>query len=245
MKKTVLTTSLAIALNISAMSVIADDNFSSNEENLGNISTLKEGASFGIGSIIGGLVAGPIGVMAGAIGGVTLGQELVKADKYEEVNTQMDMANSELKANQLEIIALKNQLQIAQQQQIRLHELAMTNLEFQVMFRTGNDELNQYTQKKLDDLAAFLNENQELSIRLHGYADPRGTEEYNNVLSMYRAINVQNGLESRGVDPSRIERQYYGAEQSTAQKGDIDAYALERRVTIEVFNRNEGIASAN
>jgi outer membrane protein OmpA-like peptidoglycan-associated protein len=245
MKKSVLALSLVTALNLQSVPTFAEEGLALHEESYGNISTIKEGTTFGLGAIVGGLVAGPIGVMAGAMTGATLGQELTKADKFDEVNLQMDVANSELKARQLEIIALKNQLHIAQQQKIRLHELAMTNLEFQVLFKTGNDELNQYTGKKLDELAEFLIQNQELSVRLHGYADPRGTEEYNNVLAMYRAENVKNSLQARGVDETRIETRSYGADQSKAQKGDLDAYALERRVTIEVFNRAEDLAIAN
>ena len=109
-------------------------------------------------------------------------------------------------------------------------------------WQTGNDSLSESIVQRLDDLADFLHKNPELNIRLHGHADPRGTDEYNNVLSMHRAINVQKQLESRGIDASRIERYFYGADQSVAAKGDFDSYALERRVTIQVFDPSGEVA---
>ncbi|MGH1485615.1 MAG: OmpA family protein [Cellvibrionaceae bacterium] len=236
MKKTLLATGIALAISSASIQTFAAEGYPDELDNSGEITTVKQGATFSMASIIGGLLAGPIGVMAGGIGGSVLGDELAKADEYEVVVDENRQAREKLVNTQLEMASLKEQLHIARQQQQQLHALAMTNLEFQVLFHTGTDDVNRYTSKRLDELAAFLKRNQELSIRLHGYADPRGTDEYNNVLSMHRAINVQQALENRGVDATRIERLSYGADKSQAPKGDLDAYALERRVSIEVFD---------
>ena len=236
MKKTLLATSIALAVSTASIQTFAEEGYLDEIDSAGEITTIKKGATFGVASIIGGLLAGPIGVMAGGIGGSVLGDELDKADKYEVAIDENQQAREKLVNAQVEMAALKEQLHIARQQQHQLHALAMTNLEFQVLFHTGTDNVNQYTLKRLDELAAFLKRNPELNIRLHGYADPRGTDEYNNVLSMHRAINVQQALENRGVNATRIERLSYGSDKSQATKGDLDAYALERRVSIEVFD---------
>ncbi|MFT5421684.1 MAG: outer membrane protein OmpA-like peptidoglycan-associated protein [Candidatus Endobugula sp.] len=239
MKNTLLATSLALAVSAASLSSYAEEGYSDQDyfeqENTSEITSVKGGVTFGAAAIIGGLIAGPIGIIVGSISGKFLGDELDKADGYDVAVAGIEHANMNLADATKKITALNVQLQVAQQQQYQMQALAMTNLEFQVLFHTGNDNLNTYTLRRLDELATFLERNPDLSLRLHGYADPRGTDEYNNVLSMYRAINVQKALEARGIDVNRIERHAYGADQSKSAKNDLDAYALDRRVTIEVF----------
>lgn len=244
MKKTVLTIAISIAVASSSISSIADDVDSELliKEQTGNINNLKEGTVFGTAAIVGGLLAGPIGAIVGGIGGTIMGPELTKADQYEFTVKENQDLESQLTANQQKVSGLLQQLQLARQAQEQLQQMAISSLEFQVLFHTGNDSLDGNTVKRIDELSNFLERNPELSVRLHGYADPRGTDEYNNVLSMHRALSVQKALEERGIDATRIERRSYGSDQSQATKGDLDAYALERRVSIEVFNRNAGVA---
>lgn len=107
-------------------------------------------------------------------------------------------------------------------------------LQFQLMFTAGDDRLraNHYTQ--LMTLANLLDHHAHLEVRLEGYADPRGSEDYNHVLSDQRALSVQHTLETLGVAPVRIRRLALGFSQSQAPKGDIAAYALERRVDVHL-----------
>jgi outer membrane protein OmpA-like peptidoglycan-associated protein len=242
MKKILLASSIAAIISMTTITTHAEEGFPENDDNGAEIKTLKEGTTFGVASIIGGLLGGPIGFMVGGISGTFLAQELKKADDYAIASEQLHNTQQELVGVETEITALKEQLYLAQQQGAYLQNIALTGLKFQILFHTGNDNLNESTIKRIDELANFLQKNPELTIRLHGYADPRGTDEYNNVLSEHRAINVQQALENRGIDSSRIERRAYGADQSTAAKGNLDAYALERRVTIEVINQNDGVA---
>ncbi len=242
MKKTLLASGVALAVSMASIASYADDNGFAAYENTAEIKTLKGGMTFGAASIVGGLLAGPIGFMIGGASGTLLGSELDKADKYDTAMLDVEKGNADLVELQAKVSMLQDQLHTSRQQQQQLNDVAMTNLEFQLLFHTGDDGLNPQTEKRLDELAEFLKRNSELSVRLHGYADPRGTDEYNNVLSMYRAINVQHALEKRGVDTSRIERRYYGADQSQSTKGDLDAYALDRKVTVEVYDQKNGVA---
>ena len=78
---------------------------------------------------------------------------------------------------------------------------------------------------------------------LHGYADPRGTEDYNEVLSHYRAISVKDALELAGVDYSRISITAHGANRPKTPQDNADTYALERRVDIEIVNPQPNVVS--
>lgn len=113
---------------------------------------------------------------------------------------------------------------------------SLDTLELQILFHTGVDTLSTRGIKKIAVLSEFLLAHPSLSIRLTGHADPRGTDEYNNVLSEHRALSVQHELENHGVASDRIERRAYGALQSHSPKGNYAAYAQDRRVDIEVFS---------
>ena len=64
----------------------------------------------------------------------------------------------------------------------------------------------------LDAQAAWLARYPQVSVRIEGNADERGTREYNFALGARRAEAVRNYLISRGVTASRIETVSYGKE---------------------------------
>lgn len=236
MKKLLVTTSIALAIGAASNHTLAASDIYQYDS--GEINTAKEGVAFGSTAIIGGLVAGPVGAVIGAVGGAFLGKELTKADDYNLAKQDLKEKEVELAGVNTEITALKNQLAVLQDHNEQIENLAVNDLEFHLLFHTGNDTLNEEAMTRLDSLADFLKKNPELSVRLHGHADPRGSDGYNNVLSQHRALNVQNALEFYGVETERLERYSYGANKSTAIKGDLDAYALERKVTVQIINES-------
>ncbi|MGH1470622.1 MAG: OmpA family protein [Cellvibrionaceae bacterium] len=215
---------------------------------------LKQAGVFSTSALLGAAAGGPLGLFLGAIGGAYLGEQIEKADKTT-------LIEKEISENTMYITQLEDQLaeieveSIGSQSELSTHSSAnspansstnlstkglpiLEKLEFQILFHTGIDTLSARGENRIATLASFLVEHPTLSIRLTGHADPRGTDEYNNVLSEHRAISVQHALESYGVESQRIERRAYGALQSIASTGNYEAYAHDRRVDIEIFNNN-------
>lgn len=216
MKKVIALTTLSIACTLGAQAHAASVE-------------AKQGAVFTTSSIAGAIVGGPVGFILGALGGAYMGEQIEKAENVEQVEWKLIEAEAE-------IAQLHTELSEAMVKTEEIAQLALDKLEFQVLFHTGADQLTSRGVEKVKALGQYLNENPELSVRLQGHADPRGTDEYNNVLSQHRAQSVQQILESEGVNIERIESHAYGASQSKALKGDSEAYAMERRVDIELFN---------
>ena len=189
----------------------------------------KQGTSFLTSAFVGAVAGGPVGLLVGALGGAYMGEQIKKADT-------MDMTEAELAAAEAQVAELRQQLLAANQSVEEMEQLALNSLNFQVLFHTGKDELTARGTERVHALANFLKDNPRLQVRLDGYADPRGTDEYNNVLSDYRARSVETDLVDAGIDASRIQRHYHGADQSRATQGDVEAYASERRVNIEIYN---------
>lgn len=196
---------------------------------------LKQGAVFSTSTILGAAAGGPVGLMLGALGGAYLGGQIEKADQAQLTQQQLAEQKMQVAELQYQLAQADEDLARSDEKLGKLSQLALDSLEFQVLFHTGADELNPHAQERVASLANFLNKHPQLSIRLSGYADPRGTDEYNNVLADQRAQAVEKALLELGIAAERIERRSYGADRSVAAKGDYEAYALERRVDIEVF----------
>ena len=83
--------------------------------------------------------------------------------------------------------------------------------------------------------ARFLLKNKELTVRIEGHCDQRGTREYNLALGERRAYSVKNFLVSLGVEESRISVISYGKERPQSLNDDEDSWA-QNRTAITVIN---------
>jgi OOP family OmpA-OmpF porin len=70
-------------------------------------------------------------------------------------------------------------------------------------------------------------------VQLDGFADERGDERYNQLLSEQRVNFIRDQLVAAGIDASRITAAAHG--ESPAQDDSIDSYALERRVSLTLY----------
>ncbi|MFA0810506.1 OmpA family protein [Microbulbifer epialgicus] len=196
----------------------------------------KQATVFTSAAIAGAAVGGPVGFIAGALGGAWLGEQIKQADEADMLATQLTESRAELSN-------LAQQLDAARLSANDASQLALDSLQFQMLFTTGEDELQEGQLQQLGTMADFLKRHPHLQIQLEGHADPRGSDGYNNVLSDQRALSVEQALVSLGIDASRISRRALGSTYSQATRGDVDAYAMERRVDIR-FSLQESVAGS-
>jgi peptidoglycan-associated lipoprotein len=95
-------------------------------------------------------------------------------------------------------------------------------------------EFDQYTlsaeaQDVLVSNAAYIQANPGLKIRIEGYCDERGSDEYNLALGQRRALAAKNFLVSLGIDPLLLSVISYGEELPLDPTDSEEAYALNRR----------------
>ena len=103
-----------------------------------------------------------------------------------------------------------------------------------VLFRTGEAKMEADVASKLEDLGKLLALHGQLEVQLHGFADPRGTSKKNLELSLERANAVREALIRGGAAPEQIQLSAHGSDLTTAPKGDLEAYAWERRVSLSI-----------
>ena len=221
-----------VALSVMSGAVMAD----SQVESRSSMVEAQQGAVFGIAAVAGGVLGGPVGFIAGALGGAYVGEKIGDAEEVDRMSTVLMAAE-----DRIEI--LQHDLAESERRAADIEKFALDILDTQVLFSSGSDVLTESGVARVEALAKVLLVYPQMQVRLDGFADPRGTDEYNNVLSLYRAKAVEDALLEAGVTAERIERYSHGADQSRAAKGDAIAYAAERRVEITVSHpRKEGWA---
>jgi tetratricopeptide (TPR) repeat protein len=77
--------------------------------------------------------------------------------------------------------------------------------------------------KILDDLAAFLELNDNLSVEISSHTDTRGSDVYNMNLSQARAKSCVDYLISKGISSDRLAAQGYGETKPLILEKDINA----------------------
>ncbi|MDP2337092.1 MAG: thrombospondin type 3 repeat-containing protein [Bacteroidota bacterium] len=89
---------------------------------------------------------------------------------------------------------------------------------------------------KINKLVNLLKTNNEYKVILSGFADNKGTEEYNLKLSERRINSVVNAIKSGGVKATRVSKENPLGEANPAATNDTEeGRALNRRVEFEVI----------
>ncbi|MBI2722067.1 MAG: PD40 domain-containing protein [Bacteroidetes bacterium] len=103
-------------------------------------------------------------------------------------------------------------------QDVKLKQIAVgSKLDLNnIFFDFDETKLRPSSKVELDKLYDVLMSNPKLSVEVRGYADSKGTDEYNKKLSFERAQSVVNYLALKGIDKSRILAKAYGKDMATA-----------------------------
>jgi OOP family OmpA-OmpF porin len=91
----------------------------------------------------------------------------------------------------------------------------------------------------LKTLYSYLRDNPDIRITISGHTDDKGTEDYNQVLSVNRAKSVRNWLINNGIDSTRLQFTGFGKSLPLFKENDEKSRAMNRRVEIKsvVWNR--------
>ena len=91
----------------------------------------------------------------------------------------------------------------------------------------------------MDAFVSVLEKHPLSLIKVDGYADPRGEDNYNLELSTRRAEAVTDYLVEKGIERERIMIRSFGESKSIASIDDLNAHEKERRVTNTMLKRKK------
>ena len=108
-----------------------------------------------------------------------------------------------------------------------------------VLFDTGAATLKPGADLSLNRLADYLKAHPETKVLIEGHTDSRGSDEYNDALSLRRAQAVMQALVTRGVDPDALHAAGRGKGYPVATNDTAAGRQQNRRVEI-VFSDASG-----
>ena len=107
-----------------------------------------------------------------------------------------------------------------------------------ILFETAKADLSEKAEYYLLVLASFLRTNENILISIEGFADERGSGDYNIQLSKNRAVGVANFLLRHGVAKNRIQLRWHGSEKASRKESE---YHLDRKIQIELVSKAEDL----
>jgi len=106
-----------------------------------------------------------------------------------------------------------------------------------IYFDFDSDQISQEYTDLIAHHGKYLAANPDVSVRLEGHADERGTREYNVALGNRRAQAVRRLLLFQGANAGQISVISYGEEKPVALGHDEESWRLNRRTEL-VYEAN-------
>lgn len=125
----------------------------------------------------------------------------------------------------------------------REREGLMNDMQAMIHFDFDRSDIMSGDMANLDRKAAIMNANPNLTIRISGHADERGSDEYNLALGNRRAAAAKRYLTSKGIADSRITVVSFGEERPVAQGSTEDAWAQNRRDEFEIVSGGDSLVA--
>jgi peptidoglycan-associated lipoprotein len=116
----------------------------------------------------------------------------------------------------------------------RESEMLRTTLTTAINFDFDRSDLRDDARAALDAKIPILLANSNVSIRIGGHADERGSSEYNLALGQRRAAAAKRYLVERGVAEGRVETTSFGEERPMCTASDEGCWAQNRRDEFEI-----------
>ncbi|MGF6401603.1 outer membrane protein OmpA-like peptidoglycan-associated protein [Pseudomonas frederiksbergensis] len=176
------------------------------------------------------LAAQKINLAEQTIAGRKAEVDLKKIDA-ERTQVQLDVRTQQLKA-----------LQAMKAQKTERGEVVTFG---DVLFDTGKADLKYGSQRQFRQLADFLQNNPERKVRVEGFTDNVGGDDFNQRLSERRAASVATALVQLGVDRQRIATQGFGKQYPIADNGNAQSRQHNRRVEVIVSNGAAMVGTRN
>ena len=104
----------------------------------------------------------------------------------------------------------------------------VVNVGDRIYFDLDSYDVRPEAMPRLDAQAQWLARYPQVTVRIEGNADERGTREYNLALGARRAEAVRTYLINRGVPAGRIDTISYGKERPIAEGSSEDSWARNR-----------------
>ena len=144
-----------------------------------------------------------------------------KNAELERTRSRLEETQSELTTTSQQLEDLSEIAESAEQQAIALAD-ELTNVKAEmtnrgmvltlqdILFETAESDLKSGSERTIDKVTEFLNNNPDVVVTVEGFTDSVGSEAYNMGLSKQRAESVKSALTDQGIDDKRLTTKAMG-----------------------------------
>lgn len=89
---------------------------------------------------------------------------------------------------------------------ILIQELKQSDIKIEdIYFDFDKSETNsKQSNKIIENIVNIMNQNSDFQLFIYGYTDPKGSDDYNKILSQKRADFIKSELKNKKIDPKRL-----------------------------------------
>ena len=152
---------------------------------------------------------------------------------------KLNAQSIELAYQQNELASTKAQFkeefqQVVNNRKSQSLEKLSQGISYVVYYKTNDAGIRPDVLTQIKQLAELIKPFPEIKIQIAGYADHRGSEDFNLHLSKKRINKVRSTFINTGISNQRLQLQAHGESAASARHGDKEAYIFDRKVTIDL-----------
>jgi len=200
----------------------------------------KSNLGFGLGAIIGGLLAGPPGAIVGATSGTWFGiRERDSEATIASLEKELNVKSIELAYQQNELAhtkaAFNTEFQkVVNNRKIQSLKKLSRSISYVIYYKTNDAKIQPQILPQIKHLADLIGPYPEIKIQIAGFTDHRGSIDFNYLLSKKRVDNVRAAFLNAGISNKRLQLQANGETAASTKNNDNEAYVFDRKVTINL-----------
>lgn len=158
-----------------------------------------------------------------------------RAREAAELERQRQAAAAEAEAARQRAIADSvARVRAAEEEMRRASDMLRATIANVITFDFNKADLRDDAKAMLDTKIPILLANSNVTIRIAGHADERGSSEYNLALGQRRAAMAKRYLVERGVAEGRIETTSFGEERPICTESNEACWSQNRRDEFEI-----------
>jgi peptidoglycan-associated lipoprotein len=155
-----------------------------------------------------------------------------REDSIAAENARRDAAAAEARRRAVQDSI--DRVRAAEEAARRDSEMLRSTVTAVINFDFDRSDLRDDAKANLDAKIPVLLTNSNVTIRVSGHADERGSSEYNLALGQRRAAAAKRYLVERGVAESRIETTSFGEERPVCTESNESCWSQNRRDEFEI-----------
>ncbi|PKP31167.1 MAG: hypothetical protein CVT99_09660 [Bacteroidetes bacterium HGW-Bacteroidetes-16] len=173
---------------------------------------------------------GAVGVVAGGTMGAVIGNASGNTALGAIIGAAVGGATGAIIGHQMDKQAEEIENTIPDAKVDRVGEGIVVEFSSNVLFGYDQSTLSTDAKISLNKLVKVLNTFPDTDIEIQGHTDSKGSESYNNNLSLKRADKVSDYLRYNGVEANRISIKGFGESMPKYDNSTADGRAQNRRV---------------